>query len=97
MKLAFIPGNLHLSQSQDGFYLVTVHNQEILRTRSRQRAIQKFKEVRQQMENAYPAKDVTPEERIETLRKAVAEEVSTDRTPRKKKKTSAGSTRTFGG
>jgi predicted metalloendopeptidase len=98
MKLAFLPGDLHLTQADDSFYQVTVHGQEIFRTRSKRVAVQKFNEIRQQMEKKFPPSEFSPEERAEILSKAIADSVVAQVSlPTKKKKTTAGSTRTFGG
>ena len=97
MKLAFFPGELHLTSSDDGSYLVTVRGQEILRTRSKHRAVQKFNEVRLGMEKMFPSTELTAEEKAEILRKSIANYVvNSSSVPRKKKKSSARSTRTFG-
>jgi hypothetical protein len=98
MKLTFLPGDLHLTQSEDGFYQVTVHGQEIFRTRSKHGAVQKFNEVRQQMEKAFPPSELTPDAKAEILSKVIADfDVAQATLPRKKKKSAASSTRTFGG
>jgi len=97
MKLTFFPGDLHLTSSGDGSYLVTVHGQEILRTRSKHRAVQKFNEVRLGMEKVFPSMEPTAEEKAEILRNSIAEYVvNSNSLPRKKKKSSPRSTRTFG-
>jgi len=98
IKMEFVPGGLLLQQSDDGFYLVTVHGQENLRTRSRSKALKKFNNVRQEMEQAFPARELTVEEKEKTMHTAIGDSlVGHNSLGGRKKKTSAGSTRTFGG
>ena len=98
MKLAFLPGNLHLDQSEDGAYIVSIEGQEVLRTRSQRAAVQRFNELRVEMEKRYPARELTLEEKAEILQLAIGDSlVGHNSLGGRKKKTTAGSTRTFGG
>lgn len=98
MKLAFLPGELFLKQSEDGAYRVTLQGQEILCTRSRKAAIQKFNQLRQEMEKRFPEREPTLREKAQMLQIAIADSlVAHNSFGGRKKKTTAGSTRTFGG
>jgi hypothetical protein len=98
MKLDFLPGDLHLSMSEDASYLVTLQGQEILRTRSVGRAVRKFNELRSEMEKRFPARELTAQEKAEILEAAIGDSlVGHNSLGGRKKKTTAGSTRTFGG
>lgn len=98
MKLSFIPGDLHLTQSADRIYHVTLQAQEIIATHSKRVAVQKFNELRVEMEKRFPLRELTPEEKAEILQMAIADTlVGHNSLGGRKKKTTAGSTRTFGG
>ena len=98
MNLAFLPGELFLNQSEDGCYRVTLQGQKILCTHSQKAAVQKFNELRQEMEKRFPARELTSEEKAQILQLAIADSlVGHNSLGGRKKKTRAGSTRTFGG
>lgn len=98
MKLSFLPGALFLNRSDDGTYLLTVEGEEILRTKSQRAALAEFSKLRQEMETRFPARDLTPEEKKEILQRSIADSlVGHNSLGGRKKKTTAGSTRTFGG
>jgi hypothetical protein len=98
MKMSFLPGDLHLTKDQSGEYLVTMAGTEIHRGRSERQAVSRFKQLRKEMETRYPARELTQEERQEMLRQAVGDSlVGHNSLGGRKKKTSAGGTRTFGG
>lgn len=98
MKLSFLPGALFLKRADDGTYSVTVEGQEILRTKSQRAAVARFTALRQEMEARFPARELTPEEKNEILQRAIADSlVGHNSLGGRKKKTTAGSTRTFGG
>lgn len=98
MKASFIPGDLYLTETPDGFHLVTMGGAEILRSRSERAAFSKFKELRRQMEAKYPTPELTPEQKAEMRRQALGDAMVGHNSIReRKKKTSAGGTRTFGG
>lgn len=96
MKLSFLPGGLALTDAQ-GEFVIHVQGKEILRTRSKKTALFKFNALRRSMEQQFPAKEVTPEEKRELLKGILNEELLADvgRRPPKKRST-ARSTRTFG-
>lgn len=98
MKLSFPPGGLFLTTTEDGSYLITVEDREVARTKSKKTALGKFNSLRQEMETRFPARELTPEERRELFLKAVGDAlVGHNSIGGRKKKTTAGSTRTFGG
>jgi hypothetical protein len=96
MKLSFVPGELDLTDEQ-GEFVIRLQGKEILRTRSKQTALSKFNALRLSMEQQFPAKEVTPEEKRELLKSIFNEALLSDvgRRPPKKRST-ARSTRTFG-
>lgn len=96
MKMSFIPGDLHLALI-DGEYLLTMGGSEVLRTRSEKSAVARFKLLRTEMETKYPARELTSEERAETLRAAIGELIVGQGSVHKRKKSTARGTRTFGG
>jgi hypothetical protein len=98
MKMAFLPGDLHFNQEKNGEYVVLMAGSEVHRGRSEKQAVSCFKQLRKEMEIKYPARELTQEEKQEMLRQAVGDAlVSHNSLGGRKKKTSAGGTRTFGG
>jgi hypothetical protein len=98
VKASFIPGDLHLTETKDGFYVVTIQESEILRTHSQKAAAAKFNQLRREMEAKYPVAEMTPEEKAEMSRKAMLDAmIGHNSLGVRKKKTTAGGTRTFGG
>ncbi len=98
MKLSFLPGALFLNRVEDGTYVVTVEGQEVVRTRSQRAAVTQFSKLRQEMEARFPVRELTAEEKNEILQRSIADSlVGHNSLGGRKKKTTAGSTRTFGG
>lgn len=98
MRMSFLPGDLHLRKDTTGEYVLIMAGTEILRGRSEKQAVSRFKELRKEMETKYPARELTKEERLEMLKLAVGDAlVGHNSLGGRKKKTSAGGTRTFGG
>jgi ribosomal protein L13 len=98
VKASFIPGDLHLNETRDGFHVVVIQGGEILRTRSQKAAAAKFNEIRREMETKYPTAEMTPEEKADMFRKATLDSmIGHNSLGGRKKKTTAGGTRTFGG
>lgn len=98
MKLSFFPGDLHLSQQEDGLFIVFLNGIEVLRTKSQKVAVSRFNDLRRHVESSFPARNLTDEEKAEVLRQAIGDSlVGHNSLGGRKKKTSAGSTRTFGG
>ena len=97
VKLSFLPGELHLSE-EHGVFVIQVQDKEILRTGSKRTALSKFNDLRRSMEQQFPTREVTPEEKRELL-KGILNEARLDGVGRRlpKKRSTARSTRTFGG
>ena len=93
-----MPGDLHLTKSSDGTYHVTIEGHDVLTTKAEKAALRKFNELRQEMETRFPARELTPAERRELLERAIGDSlVGHNSLGGRKKKTTAGGTRTFGG
>jgi len=98
MKLSFFPGGLHLFQEKTGEYVVQINGTDVLRTASQKSALTKFHGLRREMEAKYPTRELTPEEKAEVLKQAIGNSlVGHNSLGGRKKKTTAGGTRTFGG
>ena len=98
MKLSFLPGDLQLSKAEDGSYIVTIMAQTVFLSRSQRAAIDKYNELRREMESRFPARELTPEEKNELLHRQIGDSlVGHNSLGGRKKKTTAGGTRTFGG
>ncbi len=98
MNLSFFPGALFLRKMENGVYSVALEGQEILRTRSQRAALARFNELRREMEKRFPARELTADEKAEMLQRAIVDSlVGHNSLGGRKKKTTAGSTRTFGG
>ena len=97
LKLSFLPGELYLSEKY-GVFVIQVQGKKILRTPSKRTALSRFNELRRSMEEQFPTGEVTLEEKEEILKGILNEALLADvgrRPP--KRRTTAGSTRTFGG
>ena len=86
VKLSFLPGELYLSEEYDVF-VIRVQGKEILRARSKRTALSKFNELRGSMEQQFPTREVTPEEKRELLKGILNEALLADvgRRPPKKR------------
>jgi hypothetical protein len=98
MNLSFLPGDLHLSRDDDGLFVIRVGGQQILSTRSQRSALARFKSLRSEMEQRFPQREPTPEEKAELLQREISDSLlGHNSLGGRKKKTTAGATRTFGG
>lgn len=98
MNQSFLPGDLHLSKNESGTFVVRMGGEEVLCTKSRRSALAKFKLLRSELERRFPARQPTAEERTELLRREISDSlVGHNSLGGRKKKTTAGGTRTFGG
>jgi hypothetical protein len=98
LRASFIPGDLHLTEAEDGFHVVAMQGSEIFRTRSQKAAAAMFNKLRREMETRYPAAEMTPDEKADMFRKATLDAmVGHNSLGGRKKKTTASRTRTFGG
>ena len=75
MNLSFLPGDLHLAQNPEGFFIVTMAGQEILSTKSEHSALAKFHSLRAELEKRFPTREPTAEEKAELLRKEVRDSI----------------------
>jgi hypothetical protein len=98
MNLSFLPGDLHLSKSADGIFVVTMSGQQILSTKSQRSAVAKFNALRAELEKKFPMLEPTVEEKAELLHREINDSLlGHNSLGGRKKKTTAGGTRTFGG
>lgn len=98
MNLSFIPGDLHLYQGKDGVFVVRIADQEILSTKSRRTALAKFNSLRSELERRFPTREPTAAEKAELLQREINQSlVGHNSLGGRKRKSTAGSTRTFGG
>jgi hypothetical protein len=97
MNLSFIPADLHLTKTQDGFYVVKLQGEEVLRSRSDKKALAKYNRLRRDLEEKFPAQEMSTERKQELLSKYIGDSLIDHNSfrPQEKKKKS-GSTRTFG-
>jgi hypothetical protein len=97
MKLSFLPGNLFLNSADDGSLTIFLNGQEIFRTRSRKSAVAKFNALREEMGRHFPPHELSPEQKAEAFREMIKDSlVQHNSLGGRKKKTTAGGTRTFG-
>ena len=98
MKLSFLPGQLFLDVAGDGSFRVTLSGEEVLHTRSRRAATAKFNAIREEMERRFPPKELSDAERAEAFKMMIGDfMVGHNSLGGRRKKGTAGSTRTFGG
>jgi hypothetical protein len=98
MNMSFLPGELHLYKSGDGQFIVKLAGQEILSTKSQRAALAKFNSLRIELEIRFPAREPTAQEKAELLQKEIGNSlVGHNSLGGRKKKNTAGGTRTFGG
>jgi hypothetical protein len=98
MNLSFLPGDLRLSKSVGGHFVVTLAGKEILNTKSQRSALAKFNALRAELEKRFPSRQPTAEEKAELLQREINDSLlGRNSLGGRKKKTTAGGTRTFGG
>jgi hypothetical protein len=98
MRLSFMPGKLLLDSADDGSLRITVNGEEVLRTRSQKAAISRFNALRREMEQRFPPREFSAEQKADALRNMMTDSlVQHNSLGGRKKKTTAASTRTFGG
>jgi hypothetical protein len=97
MNLSFLPGELYLSKTTSGDYVIKIQGEEVFTTRNEKKAITKFNALRQEMELKFPPHEITPEERKAILQRMIMHqmmgEVKRDMASPAKKK---NKTKTFG-
>ena len=72
MNLSFLPGDLHLSKNADDFVL-KMADREILNTKSERSALAKFHAIRAELEQRFPTREPTAEEKAELLQREIQE------------------------
>lgn len=98
MNISFFPGDLHLRKTNEGTFVITLGGNQVLQTKSQRTALTKFNSLRAEMEKRFPARQLSKEEKAELLNREIAESlVGHNSLGGRKKKTTAGGTRTFGG
>lgn len=98
MNLSFLPGDLHLSKADNGLFVVKMAGREILSTKSRRSALAKFNALRLELEEKFPTREPTVEEKAQLLHREINDSLlGHNSLGGRKKKTTAGGTRTFGG
>jgi hypothetical protein len=97
VKMSFIPGQLELNSNGDSFF-ITIQGKEVFSTRSRRAALARFNEIRKDMEEQFPASGATPDD-MKAMLERMLSDVAVDETLRRppKKRSTARSSRTFGG
>lgn len=97
MKLSFLPGKL-LLDSAEGLFRITIDGQEVFQSHSQKAAVKKFNAIRDEMERRFPASEDSDADRAEALNRMLLDfMVGHNSLGGRKKKTTAGGTRTFGG
>src|SRR5713226_9169278 len=98
MNLSFLPGDLHLSKNEHGLFVVRMGDQEILCTKSQRTALAKFNSLRAELEKRFPKREPTTEEKAQLLQREISDSLlGHNSLGGRKKKTTAGRTRTLGG
>lgn len=97
MKISFVPGELYLEKIPDGSYQITMQGKEILRTTSEKKAIAEYNKLRRELEEQFPTRELTPDEKSDLLKKFISDvKVGIDHNSRREEKRGKPrSTRTF--
>jgi hypothetical protein len=75
MNLSFLPGDLHLSQNTEGYFVVTMAGHEIISTKSQRAALGKFHALRAELEKQFPTQEPSTKEKAELLRREVQDSI----------------------
>jgi hypothetical protein len=75
MNLSFLPGDLHLSKNADGNFVLKMADREILNTKSERSALAKFHSIRTELEQRFPMREPTAEEKAELLQREIKESI----------------------
>jgi hypothetical protein len=89
MNLSFLPGDLHLSQNAEGFFVLKLAGQEILKTKSQHAALAKFNSLRAELEATFPMREPTAEEKAELLQREIRDSLLQHNFGRREKETIA--------
>ena len=98
MNLSFLPGDLHLSKSSNGQFVLRMAGREILSTKSQRTAVAKFNALRSELETKFPARQPSSQEKAQLLQREINNSLlGRNSEGRRKNKRAAGGTRMFGG
>ena len=67
MRLSFMPGNLHLTTTEGGYYVVTQEDREVFKGRNAKRAVWEYNRLRKELESQFPAKPLGPKDKARAL------------------------------
>lgn len=97
MNLSFLPGQLFLNKEPDGSYVITLKGDEVFRGKMEKKAITKYNKLRAELEQQFPAREMSSEEKAQLLNKHIAtDSISHNGDRHQKQRIKSGSTRTFG-
>jgi hypothetical protein len=98
MQLSFFPGELFLKKIADGTFVITIKGEEVFKGKIEKKAITEYNRIRKDMEQKYPARELTPEEKNAALKKWMMDCASREvrNSTRKDKPDKIKGTRTFG-
>jgi hypothetical protein len=71
LNLTFLPGDLHLSKNEQGFFVLTLAGREILKTKSQRAASAKYHSLRRELEKLFPIAEPTAKEKDDLLERAI--------------------------
>ena len=71
LNLSFLPGDLRLSKDAQGFFVLTLADREILKTKSQRAASAKYHSLRREIEKMFPAVETTPADKRTLLEREV--------------------------
>lgn len=74
MRLSFLPGGLFLTQNGSE-YVIAIEGEEIFRTGAEKAALRKFHAIRREMEERYPAIELTKQQKQEALKRLVGDQI----------------------
>jgi hypothetical protein len=71
LNLSFLPGDLHLSKDAQGFFVLTLADREILKTKSQRAASAKYHSLKREIEKLLPAAEITAADKRDLLEREV--------------------------
>jgi hypothetical protein len=74
MRLSFLPGALLLIHT-GADYIITIEGEEVFNTKLEKAALKKFNAIRKDMEEKYPATELTKEQKQEALKRLIGDHV----------------------
>ncbi len=88
LNLSFPPGDLHLSKSEQGFFVLTLAGREILKTKSQRAASAKYHSLRRELEKLFPTPEPTAAEKSVLLEREVKDSSLEHSGPKKSRRIS---------